>query len=253
MQRFYFDIELDNKLIIEDKEFFNQISFVLRSRLGDEIVLFNGNGSDYIYKIQVISKNKIELEFNSKVLNNSDPKIAITLYQALPNKYEKIDYILQKGAEVGITKFVFFKAERCSKLVISENKIARFEHIIKESIEQCGGNKKPELVILDKLKLSDINGKTLVCHTKEIENKNIVIARENEAIQKIDHHSLYSLGHDDKGKEFKINIFVGPEGGFSEKETGEFEKVGFEFINFGTRILRTETMSSVIGFWLINN
>lgn len=229
MQRFYFDMDLDNKLIIEDKEFFNQISFVLRSRLWDEIMLFNWNGSDNIYKIHSISKNKIELEMVSKLLNKSDPKLEVTLYQATPNKYEKLDYILQKWVEVGIAKFIFYKAERCSKLVISENKIARFEHIIKESLEQCGWNRKPELIILDKLDLSEINWKTLVCHTKTI--------------------GIWKHKIDNNAE--KINIFVWPEGGFSEKEIEEFEKLDFEFINFGSRILRTETISSVVAFKII--
>jgi len=230
MQRFYFDIELCDKLMIEDKEFFNQISFVLRSRLWDEIVLFNGDSYDYIYKVTWISKKWIELEQVSKTQNSSDPEIEITLYQAIPNKFEKIDYILQKWVEVGISNFVFYKSERCSKLAISDNKLERFNHIIKESLEQCGGNKLPWLIILDKLDLWKIIWKTLVCHTKQSEN------------------SKWKIENNWK----KINIFVGPEWGFSDKEIEEFEKAGFWFINFWNRVLRTETMATVLVFKILN-
>jgi 16S rRNA (uracil1498-N3)-methyltransferase len=62
----------------------------------------------------------------------------VSLYQALPNKYEKIEYILQKGVEVGISKFVFFRSDRSQKLLLSPAKIERFAAIAREAVEQCG-------------------------------------------------------------------------------------------------------------------
>ena len=62
----------------------------------------------------------------------------ITLYQALPNKIEKIEYILQKGVEVGIGKFVFFRSDFSQKLVLSDTKKVRLRAIVREAVEQCG-------------------------------------------------------------------------------------------------------------------
>ena len=96
MQRFYFDTSLTKNLSITDKEFFHQISHVMRVRPGDEIVIFNGDGWDYTYAIREITKKEINLEQVGKVNVLTDSIIPIHLYQALPNKYEKIELILQK-------------------------------------------------------------------------------------------------------------------------------------------------------------
>ena len=74
---------------------------------------------------------------------------SITLCQALPNKYEKIEYILQKGVEIGIKKFVFFRSDRSQKLILSDGKKERFLLIAKEALEQCGGVIFPEILFVE--------------------------------------------------------------------------------------------------------
>lgn len=230
MQRFYFDIKLSEKLFLSDNSFFNQISHTLRSRVGDEIIIFNWDSYDYIYRITSISKKWIELELSDKIKNNSDSDLQIILYQAIPNKYEKIEYILQKWVEVGIREFNFYKAKRSSNLIINDKKIQRFEAIIKESLEQCGGNFIPKINFLDKINYTKIEWETIVCSTKGIESWKLKIENNPEI----------------------INIFVWPEWWFDDTELEEFEKNNFEFINFWSRILRTETVSSVLSFMIIN-
>ncbi|MCK9272773.1 16S rRNA (uracil(1498)-N(3))-methyltransferase [Candidatus Gracilibacteria bacterium] len=229
MQRFYHNTDLKNVLFIEDKDFFHQISHVLRSKIGDNIILFNSTGFDYIYSISEIIKKGITLKLDRKIENNSDLKTSINLYQALPNKYEKIEYILQKGVEVGISNFTFFNTERSQKLVINDKKIERFNFIVKEALEQCGGDKLPQISFVDKIDFSEINGQKLVCHTKISGSINL---------------------SEIKNTPNEFNIFVGPEGGFSDKEIENFTKNNCSIINFGERILRTETTSSVLGFYL---
>lgn len=60
------------------------------------------------------------------------------LYQALPNKLEKLEYIIQKSCEVGYQSITFFQAERSQILVLSESKKQRLQKIAIEAIEQCG-------------------------------------------------------------------------------------------------------------------
>ncbi len=230
MQRFYLDLELWGTLLIDEKWFFGQVSVVLRSRIWDQIILFNWDWTDYVYVITSISKKWIWLEYKSGILNNSDSKLHITLFQALPNKFEKIDYILQKWTEVGILEFVFFRAERSSKLVISENKLTRFHSVVKEALEQCWWNIMPTISIIDKLEPCLIKDRTYLCHTKWTKTINENISSWN------------------------IGIIVWPEWWFSDKEISDFEKIGnIEFINFWERILRTETMSWVLAFKLIHS
>lgn len=229
MQRFYFKIDLSKMIFIDDKDFFHQISHVLRSRIWDEIILFNWDWFEYTYVISEITKKWIRLEFKEKQENKSDSKINLNLYQALPNKYEKIEFIIQKWTEIGISKFIFFNSERSQKLVINDKKIERFNFIIKEALEQCGWNKMPEIFFLDELDWITIDWEKLVCHTEMITNYKSWIINSKE-----------------------ISLFIWPEGGFSDKEIDEFRKNNCKFINFWKRILRTETTWIVAWFFILN-
>lgn len=82
---------------------------------------------------------------------NTEPKKQISLYQALPNKYEKIEYIIQKGVEIGIHRFIFFRSDRSQKLILSTSKMERFISIAREALEQCGGLTMPEILFLEKM------------------------------------------------------------------------------------------------------
>lgn len=97
MQRFSFlHLPLGKDISVDEPSFVHQISRVLRSKIGEYIILFNGDGREYIYAIQSIAKKDIELSFVSDHEGVGDPEVSVRLYQALPNKYEKIEYILQK-------------------------------------------------------------------------------------------------------------------------------------------------------------
>ena len=229
MQRFYFDIELWKPLSLDDKDFFNQISHVMRSKIGDKIILFSWDGFEYIYSIDEISKKWIKLVFDAKEPNEADPKLKINLYQSLPNKYEKIEYILQKWVETWISRFVFFPSERSSRLAITDKKIARFNAIIKEALEQCWWNVMPTLEFLDKFDSTLIHWNAFVCHTTGDDSKWISFDNSEET-----------------------NLLIWPEGWFSKNEIDEFSRLGFGFMNFWKRVLRKESASSVISFLLIN-
>lgn len=101
MQRFSFPhLSLGKDITLSEVSFVHQISRVLRSDIGENIVLFNGDGREYVYTIRSITREDIGLSFERDHESMGDPKIPIRLYQAIPNKYEKIEYILQKGVEV---------------------------------------------------------------------------------------------------------------------------------------------------------
>jgi 16S rRNA (uracil1498-N3)-methyltransferase len=138
MQRFYIDIPTPPTLVLRESDLYHQLTRVLRARLGDTFCLFSGKGYDSEYRITAIDKTSITCDFVAKHENKSDPRACITLYQATPNKIEKIEWILQKGVEIGIRNFTFFPSERSQKLVLSPNKIARFQTIAREALEQCG-------------------------------------------------------------------------------------------------------------------
>jgi len=203
---------------------------------GDEIVLFNGDGWEYIYAIDNITKKEIQLVQKGKSNTVNDSILEVTLYQAVPNKFEKIEYIIQKWVEIGISRFVFFRSDRVQKLVISKTKEDRFRAIAQEALEQCGGNKMPDIEFMENIDFDNVTGEKIVLHTS-IE---WWVSLRNVA------NSLFIPGKNIP----EISLFIWPEWGFSQEEIDfAIEKWAF-IVNFWSRIFRTETVSSVVVFYL---
>ncbi len=236
MQRIYLEnTDLSQeKITLKDKELVHQLTKVLRVRIWENIYLFDGiNNSDVLFKIIELWKREISLERISQNDNNSEINFKLSLYNAIPNKLEKIEYIIQKGTEIGFTKFNFFRTDRSQKLVISENKMIRLEKIITEATEQSGRAVIPEINILDNFDISNLpDGKNIFFHTQN----------ENSSDLKNLSKNSWDI----------INLFVGPEGGWSNREVDILEK-NTTRIHLGNRILRTETTWIVTGFYIIQS
>lgn len=236
MQRIYLpelDI-LEENITISDKEIVHQLTKVLRTRIWDPMSLFDGKiNKDIIFEVTEIGKREIKIKKISEQENNSEIDFELTLYNALPNKLEKIEYIIQKGTEIGFTKFNFFRTDRSQKLVISDNKKIRLEKIITEAVEQSGRAIIPEIIISDNFDINNLpSGKNIFFHTKNDNSQDLKSISKNTWDQ--------------------INLFVGPEGGWSENEVEILEK-NTSRVHLGNRILRTETTGIVTGFYIIQS
>lgn len=229
MQRFFCVFPLSVDMLITDVALVHQISHVLRARVGEKIILFSGDGVENIYEIVNIEKRAISLRGIGQAKNHNDPVLHIHLFQALPNKYEKIEYIIEKGVEVGITSFTFFRSEFSQRLSITSQKKARFLSIAREALEQCGGSLFPALHFIDTF---DLTGKPpFPC----------IVLDTN--VQKLNHTLPFS---------YEMGIFVWPEWWWSENELEKMYKSGSIGVHFSGRILRTETASSVVAFSLLH-
>jgi len=139
MQRIFIEDQVlwEEKLVLSNADIVFQLSKVLRSKAWDEVVFFDWKESvDYKYEITNIWKKEIEFKYIEKIENISENEYDINLYQALPNKLSKLEYILQKWVETWLSNFIFFRSDRSQKLVLSENKIERLKKILTEAVEQ---------------------------------------------------------------------------------------------------------------------
>lgn len=229
MQRFY-KKNLEKNFFIEEKDFINQILKVLRSKIWDKFIFFDWETQkDFIYEFKEIWKNKIFFEKLEEMDKNSEINFELNLFSALPNKIEKIEFIVQKATEIWVSNFYFWKAKRSQKIFLNENKIERIKKIILEAVEQSWRNKIPSFKILEKVDFEKLTGKNIFFHTKNKNSKNL------------------------KDLEFfeKINIFTWPEWGFNEEEIEIFDKNNFERFYLWDRILRTETSAISTAFFII--
>lgn len=231
MHRFYNpNVKGEKNFTLEEVEIIHQITKVFRSNVWDEYIFFNGKEyTDYIYKLEEIEKKKLVFSL-VKEIKKSNIENDIHLYQAIPNKTQKIEYIIQKGVEIGINSFIFFEAERSQKLHLSENKIERYVKIAIEALEQSNGNILPHIEFMKEL--------------PEIMGENILFLHTDIKKAK----SLKEAKNIGTGTQ----IMVGPEGGWSEREVEEFTKKKYTQVYLWERIMRTETVSSVVAFYIRN-
>lgn len=229
MQRFYYsELQKNWTFQVDDMEIIHQITKVMRSRVGDTVIFFDGKQwVDVVCEIAQIEKKSI-LFIAREIIEKKSDFPEIVLYQALPNKLEKIEWILQKWVEVGYTKFVFFRSSRSQDLKISENKLERLQKILLEAVEQSGRNDIPEMIFEQKLDISVILWEKYFFHT--------------------DQNVSQKLREIIPSKQPK-NIFVWPEWWFSPEEIATFLQYKCIAVTLWKNILRTETASIAVGFY----
>jgi len=231
--RFYLEQEkiINNKVFIDEPRIIKQILKVLRLKKGEKIFIFEGSGKEYKVEIKNLGKNQIEGEVVKEEESKREPEKIITLYQSIL-KADKFEWVLQKGTELGVTKFIPVISENCVIRELSENKIKRYKEIIREATEQCGGAKLAELGEIIKFEEA----------LKKLNKNNLNLIGWEEG-EKFRSHSF---------KEREINLFIGPEGGYSLKEINLAKSFGVRPISLGKRILRAET-AAIISIALILN
>ena len=202
------------------------ISRVLRMEIGDEVTLCDGEGNDYAAKISSITKDEVLLDVLSKSRCKAEPDCRITLYQGLP-KAGKMETIVQKCVELGITQVVPVAAERSVVKIKAgefENKRTRYQRVAEEAAKQCGRGIIPQVGELTTYKKADLSQHDLV-----------VVAYEEE--KELSLKNLLRNNPDAKN----IALIIGPEGGLDKSEVEALCAKGGKPVTLGSRILRTET------------
>ena len=228
--RLFLDIKLDlsgdilnQKLQINNNDF-DYLIKVMRQKIGDEIIIFNGFDGDFIGKIIEIQKKTLTLELVEKI-NDLKKSPNITLAFA-PVKNVRIDFVASKASELGIRSFQPIITHRTIVDKINEE---RFKANVKEACEQCGRNDLPQILPIKKLDN---------LFKENLENKILILCDESGNGKKASEiFAKISLKNDQE-----IIIFIGPEGGFSKEEFAKFHALkNCFFLNLGPRILRADT------------
>jgi 16S rRNA (uracil1498-N3)-methyltransferase len=228
--RFYHSENLELKLVFElGAQTHIHATKVLRLKVGDQFALFNGDGFDYVVKVIEISKHKTSVEIINKYEVNHESPLKITLAQGIAAG-DKMDWVIQKTVELGIESIQPLFTERSIVKLDRERADKKLEHwrtVAISACEQTGRAIIPE--ILSPLTLSQ----WLSAQQKKNNLKLILTPSKAQNINQLEKPSS------------SIDFMVGPEGGFSDKEMALALNSAFIPINFGQRILRTETASIV--------
>ncbi len=187
---------------------------VLRFQEGRELVLFNNQREERLYKITQIGKDAVELELVTE-LESRAPRREVYLCFSVLKKYKNY-WVFQKGTELGVRHFVPLLTERTEKTGFS---LERARKIVVEAAEQCGRADIPQ--VREPLRLDTA--------LRELNTAQICIAEQGGR----------SLCAEDLSQQ--VAVFVGPEGGWTDAEKRLFAERKATHIGLSDFTLRAET------------
>ena len=238
MRKFF----VENENIVEEKIFItgqdvNHIRNVLRLDALEKILVCDkSNFRNYICEIIEIKQDEIECKIIEEVKGEAEGNVELHIFQGLP-KADKMELIIQKGTELGISSYIPVKLSRCIVKLDGKDevkKIDRWNKISEVAAKQSGRDRVPLVHNLKTIKevsqMIDEYDLFLVAYEEEKENtlKNELINLKN------------------KMSSYKIAVLVGPEGGLTYDEVNYLKDMGAKVITLGNRILRTETVAMYI-------
>ena len=201
---------------------------VLRTRKGEEIVVFNGEGGEWRARVEEADRRQVTI--TPLAFNPEDRMPALHVTVALPLiKGERMDYALQKATELGVAEFRPLMTERTEVRLDQrrlEKKMLHWKRVIVSACEQCGRNRIPLLH----------EPATLTKFLQEAQPAGWIACADGgtpaDALPSADARTL--------------TILTGPEGGFSAAEHAQAEGAGLRPVRLGQRILRAETAPTVM-------
>jgi len=198
---------------------------VLRMVVGDEAILFNGDGFDYVCTLSAISKNAVLAEIKSSVKVTNESPLKITLLQGISSG-DRMDYTIQKAVELGVSAIQPLATLRSVvKLdqARAEKRVAHWQQVVHSACEQSGRACVPTVAM----------PQTLIQWLARHQDENTFRLLLNPVGAK-----RYAELEKPNGE---IQLLIGSEGGLSEIEMDLAFKSGFHSIILGPRVLRTES------------
>ncbi|MGG4468977.1 16S rRNA (uracil(1498)-N(3))-methyltransferase [Paenibacillus alvei] len=230
MQRYFAENVEDTFLIKEDD--FHHITRVMRMKPDEEIYCVNSNQQTARCKIENITENEVVAKVIQWVEEDIELPVKVTIVSGLP-KGDKLEWIIQKGTELGAHEFIPFIASRSIvkwDAKKSDKKISRWNKIAKEAAEQSHRAAIPNVI-------APVSPKELIKMAADYDV--LIIAYEEEAKALESANLARALSSMKKGQ--SILAVFGPEGGLTDTEVELLTDNGFIACGLGSRILRTET------------
>ena len=206
-----------------DRRASHYLARVLRLKPGNALVLFNGDGSDYVSEVCEIQRDRIAVKITGRQEPGTESVLRITLVQAI-SRGERMDYSLQKATELGVSDIQPVTSQRVEVRLDQQKQTKRLAHwpgVVVSACEQSGRARVPEvrpvLPIEHWLQTRDENQSLLLDPMSRVKLSGVKLAGSS------------------------IDILVGPEGGFTDQEMEQLRDGRVMPVSLGPRILRTET------------
>ena len=222
----------------------NHISNVLRMKQGEEVWISDGGKKEYRCAIEAFSADEVLLHIIYAQEPDYELPSRIYLFQGLP-KADKMELIIQKAVELGVYEIIPVETKRCVVKLDGKKaakKVDRWQQIAESAAKQS-----KRMLIPNVHQVLSFKEALKYAESMDIRLIPYELAKGMQETKEI-------LAAIEPGQ--SIGIFIGPEGGFEEKEVEAAISEGAKPITLGKRILRTETAGlailSVLMFQLEN-
>jgi len=227
MHRFFIPVAwIDGESVVIRGQPAHRLRRVLRLGRGDCITVLDNTGWEYEVRLEEVGKEGARGVITGRTLSDSEPATRVTLYQALL-KGDRFAFVLEKGTELGVAGFVPMLCQRCVAEAPQEGKAGRWERIITEAAEQSRRGRLP--ILYPPVSFAEgcraPGGLSLLPWEGEAESNLRSVLRASKAAA--------------------INLFIGPEGGFTPEEVELARAHGVMPVTMGRRIMRAETAGLV--------
>lgn len=233
MNRFYIETELNTGNTIELTEsVFHHWVRVLRAKVQEQAIFFNGNGGEYRVTLTEINKKNAFVSVDHFEAINRTAPFKVILGQVM-SKGDRMDYAIQKATELGVTTIQLLTSDRCEmrlKYDRDQKKLDHWQSVAVAACEQCGMNIVPKVlapISIEEWIQTDLPISRFVMAPNK-DQKNVLLDAQPE-----------------------LALLIGPEGGLSESEIGLSNQHGFVNWCIGDRVLRTET-APVVALSILN-
>lgn len=220
VERYFFEGNLapDRSVHLEGAELHHLIH-VMRTQAGEKIELINGKGLLAQASVENVSKRDATLLIE-EVKSKPKPSKEIILAQAIP-RLNRLDFILEKGTELGMSQIWIFPSRYSQKKELSQNQLQRMQTVTIAAMKQCGRLYLPDIVIKPPL-----HQWTKPEHTAFYGD----VEPTAPSFQHVWHEN--STG---------VIFYIGPESGFAQDEMTILQQLGAQGVKLHSNILRTDT------------
>ena len=233
MNRFYIETELNTGNTIELTEsVFHHWVRVLRAKVQEQAIFFNGKGGEYRVTLTEINKKNAFVSVDHFEAIDRTAPFKVILGQVM-SKGDRMDYAIQKATELGVTTIQLLTSNRCEmrlKYDRDQKKLDHWQSVAVAACEQCGMNIVPKVlapISIEEWIQTDLPISRFVMAPNK-DQKNVLLDAQPE-----------------------LALLIGPEGGLSESEIGLSNQHGFVNWCIGDRVLRTET-APVVALSILN-
>jgi 16S rRNA (uracil1498-N3)-methyltransferase len=200
---------------------------VLRLKIGEEVLVCDGNGEECLCSVEDVSGADYLLTVEERSASTSEASVLVSVYMAF-SKGDKLEHVIQKATELGAYEIVTFPTARCISKPDEKSiakKLDRWQKIAASAAEQSGRGRVPKVTVLG-------GYKEALSHA----------AKADLAILFYENERGYTLRNALSEAPYKrISLMTGPEGGLEQKEVEMASEAGLRICTLGRRILRCET------------